>query len=293
MARRFPAWPLGRPVGAGVVVAVLLVAALILAGRSFDGAGRGRRPATGSARTGTASTQAPHHIGARTECPPRWPVLAMSNHRSYPPGHPGRPPPGVTAVACYQTAASAAGAGYARAPLPASVLEVDGVYLAPTSSGFRSRCQQVADRIDFAVPCPELLPTLAAGVPPPRLCDQPFTCRRGLGLRFQWNGFQVPPGYVGPPGGYGTLDIAAGPTHRLALPCPNQRRIATPTVHQNQAVLAACPEEGQLSSYGGLVLLRWSQRGLLVEVGVLGWSQGNQRLVVAVADHLRLVEPAG
>lgn len=275
------------------MVAVLLVVALIVAGRSFDGAGGERRPATGSARTGTANTQAPYHVGARTECPPRWPLLAMSNHRSYPPGHPGRPPHGATAVACYQTAAMAAGAGFARAPLPAGVLEVDGVYLAPTSSGFRSRCQQVADRLDFAVPCPELLPTLAPDVPPPRLCDQPLTCRRGLGLRFQWDGFQVPPGYIGPPGGYGTLDSTAGPNHQPALPCPNQRRIAAPTVHHTRTVLAACPEEGQLSSYGGLVLLRWSQRGTRVEVGVLGWSQANQRLVVAVADHLRLVEPGG
>jgi hypothetical protein len=28
------------------------------------------------------------------------------------------------------------------------------------------------------------------------------------------------------------------------------------------------------------------------EVGVYGWSEVNQRLVVAVAEHLRLVEPS-
>jgi hypothetical protein len=59
--------------------------------------------------------------------------LAASNHTSYPPGHPGTPPPGVTAVTCYQTALEAASAGRA------------------------------ADRLGFAVPCPGLLPPASAG----------------------------------------------------------------------------------------------------------------------------------
>jgi hypothetical protein len=145
------------------------------------------------------------------------------------------------------------------------------------------------------VPCPGLLPTLAPGVAPPRLCEGPPTCQRGQWLRFQWDGFQVPPGYLGP-SDYGTLDIDAGPTHgaagRLPLRCRNARRIATPTVHQTRAVLATCPEAGQQSSWGGTMLLRWSQQGTLVVVTVYGWSDVNQRLVVAVANQLRLVRPS-
>jgi hypothetical protein len=57
-------------------------------------------------------------------------------------------------------------------------------------------------------------------------------------------------------------------------------------VHQIRAVPASCAEEGKQSSWGGTMLLRRSQQGTLVEVGVSGWS------VVTVAEHLRLVEPS-
>jgi hypothetical protein len=63
-------------------------------------------------------------------------------------------------------------------------------------------------------------------------------------------------------------------------------------MHQTRAVLATCAEEGQRSSWGGTVLLRWSQRGTLMVVTVYGWSEVNRRLVVEVANHLRLVGPS-
>jgi hypothetical protein len=162
--------------------------------------------------------------------------LAASNHTSFPPAHPGTPPPGVTAVSCYQTALEAASAGYPPARPPADVLEVGGVYLAPTSASFQARCRRAADRLRFAVPCPGLLPTPAPGVPPPRLCEEPPTCPASAG---------------GSSGSSGTG-----------------------------------------SSWGGTILLRRSQQGTLVEVGVTGRSEVNQQLVVAVAEHLRLVEPS-
>jgi hypothetical protein len=43
--------------------------------------------------------------------------------------------------------------------------------------------------------------------------------------------------------------------------------------------------------FGGMDLLRWSQRGSLIAVGVLGHSEVNQRLVVALAGHLQIVPP--
>jgi hypothetical protein len=264
MVQRVRASLASRPNTLAVVAVVLFVAILILTGRWLNRGGGGRLPAASSAATGTAGTQAPARIGTRTKCPPRWPVLAASNHTSYPPGHPGKPPAGVTAVACYQTAIQAASAGYAPAPPPAGVLEVGGVYLVPTSASFRAHCRQVADRLEFAVPCPGLLPTLAPGVRSPRPCEELPACQRGRFLRFQWDGFQVPPGYRGP-SDYGTLDVVAGPTPggagQLLPPGSDARPVATLTVHQTRAVLATCPEEGQQSSWGGRVLLRWSQRG--------------------------------
>jgi len=302
MARRLRVGPASGPKVLGVVAAALLVTALVLTGRWLNGDGSGRRPPPHPARTATATTQAPYRVGTSITCPSLWPVLAMANHMSYPLGHPAKPPPTTTAIACYQTTDEAASAGYAPAPLPPGALEIGGVYLTPTSRELRARCHQVADQLGFAVPCPGLLPTAPPGSPPPRLCDEPPTCRRGQVLRFIQGAFVVPPGYVGAPGGYSALSIAATPTRDatagLPLRCQNERQIATPTVHQTRGVLAACSDDPQRSAFGGSVLLRWSQQGTVVVVSVLDWgnasrwSDVNQRLAVALADHLHLVRPA-
>lgn len=306
MARRWRAGLASRQKALGVATAAVLIAALLLTGRVLNDSSRsGRRPTAGSSSmlAGTANAQAPYRSGGKVDCPLLWPVLAMSNHTSYPAGHPTRPPPSATPVACYQTAAQAASAGYAPAPLPAGALEIGGIYLAQTSRGFQASCQHVADRLDFAVPCSGLLPTALPGSPAPRLCEEPPVCQRGQVLRFLQGGFVVPPGYVGAPGGYSALSIVATPTRDatdwLALQCQHERRIATPTMHRTRSVLAACSDDPQRSAFGGSVLLRWSQQGTVVVVSVLDWSDAgrwsdvNQRLAVALAEHLRLVPPKG
>jgi hypothetical protein len=205
-------------------------------------------------------------------------------------GHPAKPTATATAVACYQTTTKAASAGYTPAPLPAGALEVGGVYLTSTSQGFRAHCQQVADRVGFAVPCPGLLPTSPPGVLPPRLCQEPFMCRPGQVLVFGQD-FVVPFGAVGAPGGHGALLIMATPTYGSGgLQCPDERPIATPTVQQTPAVLTTCQDDAP-QVLGGSVRLRWSQHDTVVVISVPGPSQTNRRLVVAVADHLRLVSP--
>jgi hypothetical protein len=293
MAGRLRVGPAGSPKALGVVAAAVLIAALVLTGRWLHRDGGGGPPAR-PARSVTANTQAPYRIGGKVDCPPAWPVRAMSNHASYPAGHPARPPPDATPVACYQTAAQAASAGYAPAPLPAGVLEVGGVYLTPPSRGFRASCQRAADRLGFAVPCPGLLPTSAPGRAPRELCDESATCRRGQLLGFVHGGFVVPIGYVGAPGGSATLGIIATPTRGTTdgrdLRCPGERRIATPTVHRIRAVLAACPDQ-PLVVRGRRLLLRWSERGTVVVVTAPGSGEDNQRLVVTLADHVHLVGP--
>ena len=306
MAQRRRVGLASSPKALGVATAAVLIVALLVTGRLLNSGG-GPGPPAPTAGSGPANSQAPYRIGGKVGCPLLWPVLAMSDHTSYPAGHPTRPPPTATPVACYQTTAGAAGAGYAPASLPAGALEIGGVYLAQTSRGFQASCQRVADRLGFAVPCPGLLPTAPPGSPAPRLCEEPPTCRRGQVLRFVRGGFVVPPGYVGAPGGYGALSIVATPTRDatggLALRCRHERRIATPTVQRTRGVLAACSDDPQRSAFGGSVLLRWSQQGTVVVVSVLdwsnasrwsdasGWSDVNQRLAVVVAEHLRLVPP--
>jgi len=290
MTRRIPWRHPGFPTMLGGVAGVVLVAALALTGLVLHDGSTGSRPASSPTRAATISTKAPNRLGGRVECPPAWPVLAMSDHTSYPTGHPTTPPATATAVACYQTTPKAASAGYAPAPLPAGALEVGGVYLTPTSQGFRTHCQQVADRVGFAVPCPRLLPTVAPGVPRPRLCQQPFMCQPRQVLVFHQD-FAAPFGTLGAHDGHGTLLIFATPTHTSAgLQCPGERRIATPTVQQTRAVLTVCQDEAP-SVLGGSVRLRWSQHDTVVVISVPGPTDSNRRLVVAVADQLRLVRP--
>jgi hypothetical protein len=274
----------------GGVATVVLVAALAVMGLVLHGSSNPRPAASPTRTTTISSIKAPYRLGGTVQCPPDWPVLAMSNHTSYPVGHPATPPATATALACYQTTAKAATAGYAPASLPAGALEVDGVYLTPTSRRFRVHCQQVADRVGFAVPCPGLLPTSPPGVPRPRLCQEPFMCQPRQVLVFLHD-FVVPFGAVGAAGGSGSLLITATPSSGSGgLQCPGERPIATPTVQQTPAVLTACQDDAP-SVLGGSLRLRWSQHDTVVVVSTPGPSQANRRLVVTLADHLRLVSP--
>jgi hypothetical protein len=290
MAPRFRFRPTSSPRRLGGLAATVLAAALVLTALVLPGGSSDPGPAASPTRTTSISTQAPYRLAGKIECPPAWPVLAMSNHTSYPAGHPAKPPATAAAVVCYQTTVKAASAGYAPAPLPAGALEVGGIYLTPTSRGFRAHCQQVADRLGFAVPCPGLLPTSPPGVPSLRLCQEPSTCRPGQPVVFTQE-FVAPFGAVGAPDGYGALLIAATPTHGSAgLQCPSERRIATPTIQRTRAVLAACQQDAPWV-LGGSLRLRWSQHDTLMAVSVPGPSDSNQRLVIAMADHVRLVSP--
>jgi hypothetical protein len=282
---------LGRvrgPTTLGVLAAALLIAALVITGRSQDRIGR--PPSSSTAPTAAADT--PYRLDGGYRCPLGRPVLAMADGRSYPPGHPARPPPDARAVGCYQTPQEAAAAGYRPAPLPAGALVIGGVYLAPTDRALGSRCQLAADRLGFAVPCPGLLPTSAPGTAPPELCGRESPCDRGRGFFFRWEGFEVPPGYLGvDKQPQGSLEITAAPTRQptgvVNLACETERRIATVGVQGRRAVLVGCP--GWSSS--GQVTLRWSQAGTRISVSLQGASVVNQQLAVALATHLRLVRP--
>jgi hypothetical protein len=285
-----PRLRVGRPSGLkmlGLLAAALLVTALVITGRTqYGGPGRSSTPPESD-----RAADAPYRLGGGYRCPLRRPVLAMADGRSYPPGHPTRPPQDARAVACYQTPQEAAAAGYRPAPLPAGALVIGGVYLAPTDRAFRSRCQLAADRLGFAVPCPGLLPTSAPGTAPPQLCGQRFPCDRGRGFFFRREGFQVPPGYLGvDKQPQGSLELTAAPTRQATvvnLACKTERRIAIVRVQASRAVLVGCP--GWSSS--GQVTLHWTQAGTRISVSLQGASVVNQQLLIALATHLRVVRP--
>jgi hypothetical protein len=271
----------------GVLAAALLLTALFVTGRWQNLAG-GPPPSP----TGPTAAQAPYRLGSGYRCPLGRPVLAMADGHSYPSGHPTKPPKDVGAIACYQTPEEAAAAGYRPAPLPTGALVIGGVYLAPTDRAFRVRCQLAADRLGYAVPCPGLLPTSAPGTAPPELCGKQVSCRRGQGLFFQRDGFEVPPGYVGVgKQRQGSLQLAASPTHRPTgvadFNCEPEGSIVSIQVQGNRAILMHC--SGWSSS--GQVMLSWRQAGVDISMSLQGANVVNQQLLIAMAAHLRLVRP--
>jgi hypothetical protein len=282
--------PARAPTVVGVLAAGVLVTALVVTGRSQHLA-PDRPPARPAAAPAVDTT--PVSLGAIWTCPLLAPVPVFADHHSYPPGHPGAPPSGTRPAACYPTADRAAAAGYPPAPPPAGTLEVGGVYLTPTGTPFRRRCQRAADRVGFAVPCPALLPAMSPHAVPPDPCDQQYTCRRGGGFVLDQDGFVVPPGYVGAAGQeQGRLVVAAaGRADDPFVACEGrQRLVATVSPHGMAGQLIEC-------TGGGLhydsVLVRWRERGAVMAVSVLGHARLQQRLALTVAEHTRVLPPSG
>jgi hypothetical protein len=278
-------------VALGVVAAAAaaLVLALLVVGRSLSG--HATRPRAQPAPTTVA---APYRIGARLMCPLARPVLATSDGRSYPPGHPARPPRDASPVACYDTVAEAAAAGYARAALPAGVAEVAGVYLLPTSDRLRGRCRQVATRLGLAVPCPRLLPAGVPGGPPPTVCDRRWSpCGTpASGFLLELTGFLVPSGYIGayPEQGERLAVAAAGRPAAFAVACAGARPLGSMRVRGRSGGLFACPLES--GPHGGRLLLRWWERGTVMALSVSGHTDPYRRLALRLAADLELVAPA-
>jgi hypothetical protein len=273
----------------GVVAAAVLVVALLVVGRSLSGGAT--RP---QARPAPTTAAAPYRIGARLVCPLARPVLATSDGRSYPPGHPARPPRDASPVACYDTVAEAAAAGYARAVLPVGVAEVAGVYLLPTSDRLRGRCRQAATRLGLAVPCPRLLPAGVAGGPPPTVCDRRWRpCGTpASGFLLELIGFLVPSGYIGayPEQGERLAVAAAGRRSAFAVACAGERPLGSARVRGRSGRLVACPFGS--GPHGGGLLLRWRERGAVMALSVSGHADPFPRLALALAAHLELVPPA-
>jgi hypothetical protein len=88
MARRLRVGPASSPKTLGVVAAAVLVVVLVVTGRALNPGSVVPPAVSSSAHSATASSHAPYRLGGAVDCPSAWPVLAMSNHASYP----GRPP---------------------------------------------------------------------------------------------------------------------------------------------------------------------------------------------------------
>jgi hypothetical protein len=288
--RRLRVGSVRGPTMVGVLAAVMLITALVVAGRSLDEVPD--RPVAQPPASPTAAA-APLSLGPTWACPLAAPVPGFADRRSYPPGHPAAPPRSTRPVACYQTIARAAMAGYPPAPAPAGTLEVGGVYLTPTGERLQRRCRWAADRLGFPVPCPALLPAMSPGAVPPLPCDDArFTCERDTAFMLEQEGFLVPPGYPGTAGSsvQGGLVVAAARRagdHTVACE-GRQQPIATVAPHGIRGRMLHCVGAGL---HFDSVLVRWRERGVVMVASVLGHNRLHQRLALAVAEHVRVVSP--
>jgi hypothetical protein len=176
---------------------------------------------------------------------------------------------------------------------PPGSVEVEGVRLAPAGPALLASCRRAAGRLGFAVPCPTLLPLPASGPAPAAVCDA-GDCRGNL-YWFGMEGYVVPSGFTGAPGNLGALSVLASSDPRVAAGverwCPDQRRLpAVPALGGRPPVLGTCPAGFQGWATESL-LLRWSGQGTYVAVGLRGASEANRRLLVRLAESLRLVRP--
>jgi hypothetical protein len=176
---------------------------------------------------------------------------------------------------------------------PPGSVEVEGVRLAPAGPALLASCRRAADRLGFAVPCPTLLPLPAAGPTPAAVCEA-GDCRDKL-YWFGMEGYLVPSGFTGAAGNLGALSVLASDDPRVAAGverwCPDQRRLpAVPALGGRPPLLGTCPAGFQGWATESL-LLRWSRQGTYVTLGLRGSSEANRRLLVRLAESLRLVPP--
>jgi hypothetical protein len=281
--------PTSGPKVLGMVAGAVLVLALVVTGRVLSGPGsRSSLQSTG----GTPPAPAPYRVGERLACPHTHPVLATSDGRSYPLGHPRRPARDADPVACYNTVAEATAAGYAEAPLPAGALELGGVYLVPVPDRVRRQCRRAAGWLGFAVPCPTLRPVPSVGAAPPAVCQRPPPCGDPeFGFLFEDSGFVVPSGHVGNWRDVGRRLVVAAARRpaAAAVACVGERPVGQARVRGRGGGLFQCPPDGGPHRDG--LLLRWRERGTVVAVSVTGRLAAHRRLVLALAAHLELVPP--
>jgi hypothetical protein len=288
--QRLRVGPVRGPTVVGVLAAGVLITALVIAGRSLNGAPD--RPVAQPPGSPQAAA-APLSLGPTWTCPLAAPVPGFADRRSYPPGHPAAPPRGLRPVACYQDSVQATAAGYPPAPPPAGTLEVGGVYLTPTGKRLQRHCQRAADRLGFPVPCPALLPAMSPGAVRPVPCDDArFGCEWDTAFVLEQEGFVVPPGYGGGAGlaVQGRLAVTAARRagdHTVACE-EGEQPVATVTPRGIRGRMLQC---GDAAVHLDSVLVRWRERGVVMVVSVLGHNRPQQQLALTVAEHVRVVSP--
>jgi hypothetical protein len=190
---------------------------------------------------------------------------------------------------------------------------IQGIYLAPIDAGLRQECHEAADRLGYAVPCSQLLPTRWPGQEPvhcPLLYDGVGPCAPGLLYVLSEDSFAVPPEYQTGAAldshgehlilmAFRTDRATTVAKHSPELSCPPHRGsltriVGSTTVHRAQAYLEVCRSEGGPleRSLAGHVILEWSRRGVTYQMTLHGDTHINRAVLFALAPLVDLVRPS-
>jgi hypothetical protein len=216
---------------------------------------------------------------------PRTDPLAGYHHRYYPINYPNPPPKTVRVDRCFTSTKEAFLGGYRLAPTPSGSVLVGGVYLVPSSRFVTSMCRSSIRTAHLVVPCPTLIP----GTPTSVACDTATPCAQP-GWFVLEGSFAGPPGYIGVTRGAGHLWIIAF-THRAGVwpadTLVGGHLIRTTHVRGHAANFITFPYGSGLNS--GHVVLIWHVGQTTYAVSLHGHTKVNERLDLAIANHLRLL----
>lgn len=161
------------------------------------------------------------------------------------------------------------------------------VHLAPVDDDLRRGCQEAADTLGFAVPCPTHLPGDSGDVG----CETPaafsgaeidpkFGCVLGTGFILEPEIRSSDADAT-----IGHFVIEAGPGGRS---CAGESATDV-TVDGVPVHLARCDEDGGLHS--GHVAAVWESEGVQYVVSAHDWTEYHQQAILDTVAHVELVEP--
>ncbi|MGH3665631.1 MAG: hypothetical protein ACRDU8_06005 [Egibacteraceae bacterium] len=230
--------------------------------------------------------QPPAAAGDRWLCPRSLSFRAYDDGTYYPRGHPAAPSFDERPANCYREAEAAEAAGYQLAEPPPDTGVVFGVYVQPTSMFLRGTCGAVAERLDFAIPCPGALPFPADNV----RCNA-ARCDYERGFVLDQRGFPVPTDW----GADANLALTASPRDRPGarelLTCVGET-IARGLPDRPGRLVRHCPQgppwipDSGGYPHEGHTMTQWERAGVVYALSVEG--DGRQQLALTLALARRL-----
>lgn len=179
--------------------------------------------------------------------------------------------------------------------VPDNAVRVQDLFLVPQLGAPVLACQEMADGLGFAVPCPELLPSNAT-ISDARCCI--FKIPKVPPLFVLDFHFRAPAGYPG-------AELSNDGIARGHLVIIGERRSAAsaalacqatipdgdgPTIDGSPSYWQRCPGPG---AEAGHLILEWEVNGISYSVSLHGYTEENRAAIELIAEEIQLVEATG